>query len=231
MDEILKLDLQTKTINSEPTQTINARLLHEKLGNKRQFANWIKQRIKQYDFVEKQDYIRFNNFVKGDENGYGNKTTTEYFITLDMAKELCMVENNENGKLWRKYFITCEKMLFSFERNRYKQLNVRKDTTQAVQDIYGKEAPWYVYSNYTKLVYKKVFGYSDVKHIKKIFHLSEKEELRKSPKIPIECQKKIAETEVAIYCFLKTMQYQQVGKEECYEKVREFLFGKKVLDN
>ncbi len=54
---------------------INARELHKILENKRQFANWIKQRIEQYGFVENKEYIRFNNFVKGDQKGYGNKTT------------------------------------------------------------------------------------------------------------------------------------------------------------
>ena len=218
MDEILKLDLQTKIINSEEINTVNARLLHEKLEVKSKFADWIKHRIEKYRFIKNVDYITVSKIL---ENG---GKSMEYHISTDMAKELCMVENNEKGRLWRKYFITCEKMLFAFERNKYKQLTIRKDETQAVQDIYGKEAPWYIYSNYTKLVYRKVFGISDVKHIKKMFHLSEKEELRKSPKIPIEYQKKIADTEQAVYCFLKTLEYQQADKEECYSRVKQFLF-------
>lgn len=39
----------------------------------------------------------------------GNKTTIEFYITIDMAKELCMVENNEIGRKIRKYFIEVEK--------------------------------------------------------------------------------------------------------------------------
>ena len=88
---------------------INARELHKVLCNKRQFANWIRQRIEQYGFVENKEFIRFNKFVKGDEKGYGNKKINEYFITIDMAKELSMVENNEIGKKLRKYFIEVEK--------------------------------------------------------------------------------------------------------------------------
>ena len=88
---------------------INARELHEKLENKRQFANWIRQRIEQYGFIENKEFIRFNNFVKGDKKGFGNKTTIEYFLTIDMAKELCMVENNKIGKKLRLYFIEVEK--------------------------------------------------------------------------------------------------------------------------
>lgn len=39
----------------------------------------------------------------------GNKSTIEFYITIDMAKELCMVENNEIGRKIRKYFIEIEK--------------------------------------------------------------------------------------------------------------------------
>ena len=45
-------------------QAVNARELYEFLGSKRQFANWIKERIESYEFVENVDYVVFNNFVK-----------------------------------------------------------------------------------------------------------------------------------------------------------------------
>ena len=60
--------------NKSKERLINARELHKVLKNRRQFANWIKQRIEQYNFIENKEYIRFNNFVKADEKGYGNKT-------------------------------------------------------------------------------------------------------------------------------------------------------------
>jgi phage anti-repressor protein len=101
-----------KITNQNGIETVNARELHSFLESKRQYANWIKQKIKKYSFAENADYIRFNNFVKGDLNtGYGNKTTTEYHISIDMAKELSMVENNDKGKQARQYFIECEKRL------------------------------------------------------------------------------------------------------------------------
>ena len=94
--------------NNTREKLINARELHKILKNKRQFANWIKQRIEQYGFIENKEYIRFNNFVKGDKKGHGNKTQIEYFLNINMAKELCMVENNEVGKKLRLYFIEIE---------------------------------------------------------------------------------------------------------------------------
>ena len=93
--------------NETKEKLINARELHKALKNKRQFADWIKQRISKYGYVENEEFICFHNFVKA--NKYGNKSTKEYYITVDMAKELCMVENNEAGRNIRRYFIEVEK--------------------------------------------------------------------------------------------------------------------------
>ena len=95
--------------NETKDRLINARELHIKLENKRQYSDWIKQRIEHYKFIENKDFVRFHNFVKGDKKGFGNRTTIEYFLTIDMAKELCMVENNEIGRSIRRYFIEVEK--------------------------------------------------------------------------------------------------------------------------
>ncbi len=95
--------------NETRERLINARELHKALKNKRQFADWIKQRIDKYKFLINQDFIRFHKIVKGDENGFGNKSITEYYITVDIGKELCMIENNETGRNIRRYFIEAEK--------------------------------------------------------------------------------------------------------------------------
>lgn len=100
MEEIIKIT------EKDGKKAVNARELHQFLGNKREFATWIKQRIEQYGFVENQDFEVFDNFVK---NSQGGRPTIEYALSLDMAKELSMVENNEKGRMARKYFIECEK--------------------------------------------------------------------------------------------------------------------------
>ena len=95
-----------EVIEYDGKQSVNARELHEKLGNKKQFANWIQLRIEQYGFVENQDFQVFNQKVK---NSNGGRSRKEYALSLDMAKELCMVENNDAGRRIRKYFIEVEK--------------------------------------------------------------------------------------------------------------------------
>lgn len=98
----------TGTLANEPTQLVNARELHTFLESKQDFSTWIKNRIAQYDFAENQDYL-LHNFMEQIPSGAKNKT--DYHITLDMAKELSMVERNEKGKQARRYFIDCEKAL------------------------------------------------------------------------------------------------------------------------
>ncbi|HBK1654713.1 TPA: antA/AntB antirepressor family protein [Campylobacter coli] len=79
------------------------------------FADWINRRINHYDFIENQDYIIELVYTKG-------RPRKEYYVTLDMAKELCMVENNEKGRQARRYFIECEKRLKNLEQEKMQKL-------------------------------------------------------------------------------------------------------------
>lgn len=89
-------------------RAVNARELHDFLESKQEFANWIKNRIEKYGFVENQDFQVFDKFVK---NPTGGRPQKEYALSIDMAKELSMIENNGKGRLARKYFIECENRL------------------------------------------------------------------------------------------------------------------------
>ncbi|EDP7223190.1 phage antirepressor Ant [Campylobacter jejuni] len=79
------------------------------------FADWINRRISHYSFIENQDYIIKEVFT-------GRRPRKEYYVTLDMAKELCMVENNEKGRQARRYFIECEKRLKNLEQEKMQKL-------------------------------------------------------------------------------------------------------------
>lgn len=101
------------TTNEEGIQLVSARELHEGLEVKSKFADWIKNRINKYGFEKDEDYTTLS---KNLENG-GKET--DYIITTDMAKELCMVENNEQGRKYRRYFIECEKKLKQLQTPSY----------------------------------------------------------------------------------------------------------------
>ena len=92
--------------NDRQEQLVDARELHIALNNKRQFTDWMKQRIEQYGFIENVD---FTTFSQNCEKPQGGRPTIEYALTLDTAKEIAMVENNEQGRKIRRYFIEVEK--------------------------------------------------------------------------------------------------------------------------
>jgi phage anti-repressor protein len=88
-------------------KTVNARDLHAFLEVGKDFSSWIKSRIEQYGFSEGADYLLTH---VGEQLASGTKYKIEYHCTLDMAKELSMVERNAKGKQARQYFIECEKV-------------------------------------------------------------------------------------------------------------------------
>lgn len=109
MNELIKIE--QKEINNETIQTVSARELHNFLESKQDFSTWIKKRIKDYGFLENQDYILLHKKMEQEENSHGGNNKIEYHITLDTAKELAMGERNDKGREARKYFIECEKQL------------------------------------------------------------------------------------------------------------------------
>ena len=102
------IPLHSQTIDGNAVETVSARELHSFLESKQDFSTWIKNRIEKYEFVENVDYTLLHKKM---EQVSGAKHLIEYCITLGMAKELAMVENNDKGSQARKYFIECEKQL------------------------------------------------------------------------------------------------------------------------
>ena len=82
MNELIKLN-EIK-INDKLVQAVDARELHEFLEVSTAFKDWISRRIKDYDFMENLDFCSFLS------ESSGGRPSKEYYITLDVAKELAM---------------------------------------------------------------------------------------------------------------------------------------------
>ncbi|MDA3977921.1 antA/AntB antirepressor family protein [Gallibacterium sp. AGMB14963] len=95
----------TGSLQNQTVQLINARDLHSLLKVKRDFSTWIKDRISDYGFILNEDFSP----VLGKSEGFFGRPSKDYHITLDMAKELCMLERSELGQQARRYFIQMEK--------------------------------------------------------------------------------------------------------------------------
>lgn len=106
-----------RLIGNRQIPTVNARELHEFLQNKTRFNDWIKNRINEYEFKENVDFVGFTeNLVKPqNQENKGGRPTKEYFVTLNMAKELAMVERTDKGREARQYFIACEQKLLALQ--------------------------------------------------------------------------------------------------------------------
>lgn len=98
MNELIK-------INSN--NTVSGRELHKFLEIGTRFDKWF-IRMCEYGFNENDDFIRVAQ--KCPTLG-GTQTIIDYAITLDMAKEISMLQRTEKGKQARQYFINCEKKL------------------------------------------------------------------------------------------------------------------------
>ena len=103
MNELIKI-----TQNEKGENAVNARGLHEFLGIETPYNKWF-SRMVEYGFVENQDFVAVGQKCPIANGGYQERT--DHIITLDMAKELAMIQRTEKGKQARRYFIECEKQL------------------------------------------------------------------------------------------------------------------------
>ncbi|EAK0368388.1 phage antirepressor Ant [Campylobacter jejuni] len=156
-----------KTIGAE-INSVNAREIYKIINSEQEFANWIKNRISHYNFIENQDYIIELVYTKG-------RPRKEYYVTLDMAKELCMVENNEKGRQARRYFIECEKRLKNLEQEKMQKLAFHQSLGYKSQLKQQKEhyenkikALKYDLENKNKLSFKRKLSQKELLELRKI---------------------------------------------------------------
>ena len=99
------------SLDGQTQALVNARDLHQFLESKQHFADWIKNRINEYGFTQDVDFLGVHTVMSTEAGFFGRrgKTVTDYHLSLDMAKELCMVERNDKGRQARRYFIEMEK--------------------------------------------------------------------------------------------------------------------------
>lgn len=101
MQELLK-------VNND-TQTVSARDLHEALEVRTAFRDWF-PRMCEYGFRETEDFnVLKNERVQIEGNREVSRTVVDYDISIDMAKQICMLQRTEKGRKCRQYFIDLEK--------------------------------------------------------------------------------------------------------------------------
>ena len=99
-----------KIIEREGRQLVSGRELHEFLEIRTKYKDWFRRMV-EYGFEEEVDFIKVAQ--KRATNNLKNPVTTviDHAISIDMAKEISMIQRTEKGKTARQYFINCEKKL------------------------------------------------------------------------------------------------------------------------
>ena len=110
------MQLPTIQQNTDLQQAVSARELYNFLQPSERFSNWFDRQL-QYGFTHGQDYLGCEVF-----NTLARQTLQDFLISVDMAKEVSMIQRSDKGKQARQYFIECERKLFPVSTgiNRYR---------------------------------------------------------------------------------------------------------------
>lgn len=131
MNELIKVTYD----NDRPA--VSARDLHEFLEVGSEYSHWFK-RMCEYGFTEGQDY---SPFLTNRVDGLSGKPRQDAILTIDMAKELCMLQRNEKGKQARQYFIQLEKDWNSPEKVMARALQIANKKLQVLEAQAEEDKP------------------------------------------------------------------------------------------
>jgi anti-repressor protein len=131
MNELIKVTYD----NDRPA--VSARDLHEFLEVGSEYSHWFK-RMCEYGFTEGQDY---SPFLTNRVDGLSGKPRQDAILTIDMAKELCMLQRNEKGKQARQYFIQLEKDWNSPEKVMARALQIANRKLQTLEAQAEEDRP------------------------------------------------------------------------------------------
>lgn len=102
MNELIKINYETEK------PTVSGRELHEALGIETAYKDWF-PRMCEYGFTEGKDFNSLKiERVQIEGTREVKRTLIDHQLTIPMAKELCMLQRNEKGKMFRQYFIKIE---------------------------------------------------------------------------------------------------------------------------
>lgn len=172
-------------IGGREANIVSAKALHKVLGVGRDYSTWLSDRIKDYGFEQGVDYVVFDSPISGNQSAEnnqfdggwvtkrgGDRRSKDTGLSLGMAKEMAMVERNEQGRAVRRYFIQCEEELqrsvpeiaAQYRRqlkarigaaNLFKPMCVALESARAEQ---GKQTQARHYSNESNMIARIVLG-------------------------------------------------------------------------
>ena len=128
MNELIKITYN----NDRPA--VSARDLHDFLEVKTAYKDWF-PRMCEYGFTEGEDFCSFLS------ESTGGRPAQDAVLTIDMAKELCMIQRNEKGKQARQYFLQIEKDWNSPEKVMARALQIAGDKLKRLENKVEADVP------------------------------------------------------------------------------------------
>ena len=135
MNELIKVDFT----GEKPA--VSARELHNFLEVGTHFKDWF-PRMCEYGFAEEEDYTPLIF-----EHPQNHQPTRDFALSLDMAKEICMIQRNEKGKLARQYFLQLEKAWNSPEKVMARALQIADRKIKALEEENEANRPKVLFAN------------------------------------------------------------------------------------
>lgn len=130
------------TVNYDNEQpTVSARELHDFLEVGADFSHWF-PRMCEYGFEQGRDFnpVKFDR-VRFEGNREVKRTVDDAEITIDMAKELCMLQRNDKGKQARQYFLQLERDWNSPEKVMARALQIAHKRIHTLSEKIEQDAP------------------------------------------------------------------------------------------
>lgn len=141
MNELIKITYN----NDRPA--VSARDLHDFLEVKTAYKDWF-PRMCEYGFTEGEDFNPLKiERVQNEGERMVARTVDDAVLTIDMAKELCMIQRNEKGKQARQYFLQIEKDWNSPERVMARALQIAGDKLKRLESKVEADAPKVLFAN------------------------------------------------------------------------------------
>lgn len=135
MNELIKITYN----NDRPA--VSARDLHDFLEVKTAYKDWF-PRMCEYGFTEGEDFNLLKiERVQNEGGRMVTRTVDDAVLTIDMAKELCMIQRNEKGKQARQYFLQIEKEWNSPEKVMARALQIAGDKLKRLESKVEADAP------------------------------------------------------------------------------------------
>lgn len=141
MNELIKVDF------SGDKPAVSARDLHEFLGVGTKYADWF-HRMCEYGFAEGQDFnLLKNERVQQEGTRMVSRLVDDAVVSIDMAKEICMLQRNEKGKLARQYFLQLEKDWNSPEKVMARALQIADRKIHCLEAQAKEDKPKVIFAN------------------------------------------------------------------------------------